>query len=66
MNPDIRKAILDELKRQGCSQYWLAKQLPDVDRSMVYKLLSGDRGASVKTLERMLRVLKLEVGRKRG
>ena len=63
MSTDIRKTILAELKRQGKSQYWLSKQLPDVNRSMVYLLLSGKRGASVKTLERMLRILKLKVGR---
>ena len=57
---DFRKAIVDELKRQGRTRYWLAKQ-SDLAIGTVYDYIAGRTSSSGETLERIFDSLGLKV-----
>lgn len=57
---NIRQAILNELKRQKKTRNWLAKRAGMVPPS-VYQFLNGRNDMSSKRIERLLRILGLEI-----
>lgn len=59
---DFRKIILDELKRQGRSKYWLAENPGcGIAKNVIYTVLRGDTDGSANTLSAMLDALGLKI-----
>jgi len=61
LNAMFRKAIKEELKRQGQSKYWLAQQLELTTANTIYRYLRGDLNLSGHRIAEMLQVLKIEL-----
>ena len=59
---DIRKIILDELKRQGHTRYWLATH-DDMafHYQHVYRWLQGHNDAGQRLIENTMEILGLEI-----
>ena len=59
---DMHKLIVDELKRQGRSKYWLAESPGcGINQNTVYAYLRGDGDTTGRTLGAMLEALRLQI-----